>query len=255
MVGVDSTVKSESSKRKTALHSGHRNRLKSKLLKGGDCCLEPHELLEILLFYSIPRINTNEIAHKILDKFDSVSVALDSSPKELMEIEGVGKSSTSLILALGEARRRLYDMESDVFSEIYSAVSVFKGDHKIKSKYRKCVQSVKKLAERVRKEGYYAVVITEENGILYFLEKCDNKAMTRFSESLKHNVFGNFAKGVVLLRYTKDKNVIPSNVELERVGAVRSAIGERHVPLWEYFVVSGDCMGNISDIVGAKDWK
>ena len=248
-------VKFESSKRKTVLHSGHRNRLKSKLLKSGDCCLEPHELLEILLFYSIPRINTNETAHMILDKFNSVSEVFDSSSKKLTAVEGVGKSSSALIMALGEARRRLYDMEADVFGEIYSSVTSKKGDPKIKAKYRKCVQSVKTLAKRVRKEGFYAVVITEENGILYFLEKCDNRAVSLFCQSLRNNVSGNFSKGVVLFRYTKDKNIIPSSMELEKVGAVRSSLAERHVPLWEYFVVSGDCMGNISDILGAKDME
>ncbi len=248
-------LKPKASKRKNVLHSGHRSRLKSKLLKSGDCCLEPHELLEILLFYSIPRINTNETAHKLLEKFDTMTEVFDSSQKDLTDVEGIGKSSAALIMALGEARRRLKKLDSDVFNEIYEMGTAFKGDPKIKSKYRKCVENVKNLAKRVKKEGYYAVVITDENGILSSLGKCDDKELSCFSESLRHNVFGAFAKGVILFRYTKETNIIPSNIELERVSMIRSVLSRCSVPLWEYFVVSGDCKGQVKDIAGAKGWE
>ena len=248
-------MKPKSTKKKTVLHSGHRNRLKSKLLMSGDCCLEPHELLEILLFYSIPRINTNEIAHLLLDKFKTAGSTLSSSSKELLDVDGIGKSSASLIMALGEARRRLNGFDSDDFDEIYSYGNSYTGDPQKKAKYKKCVQSVKNLAKRVEKEGYYAVVITEKSGIVLYLGNCDNKELVALSKSLKHNLLGAFSKGVILFRYTKKTNIIPTNIELERVSDIRSRLSSFSVSLWEYFVVSGDCNGNVNDVVGAKDWE
>ena len=53
------------------LHDGHRRRMYEKLNNGDD--LFDHELLEILLFGACPRINTNPMAHALLERFVSIS--------------------------------------------------------------------------------------------------------------------------------------------------------------------------------------
>ena len=50
----------------------------------------PHEVLEQLLFHVIPRANTNETAHALLDRFGSLENVLDAEPAELTEIPGIG---------------------------------------------------------------------------------------------------------------------------------------------------------------------
>jgi len=57
------------------------------------------------------------------------------------------------------------------------------------------------------------------------------------------------------LHFNPLKNIIPSNIELERVSMIRSVLSRCSVPLWEYFVVSGDCKGQVKDIAGAKGWE
>ena len=49
------------------MHDGHRNRLKRRFLEEGMEQFEPHNVLELLLFYSIPRQDTNETAHRLID--------------------------------------------------------------------------------------------------------------------------------------------------------------------------------------------
>lgn len=46
------------------IHEGHRARMKKKLLENGERSLADHELLEVLLYYAIPRRDTNELAHR-----------------------------------------------------------------------------------------------------------------------------------------------------------------------------------------------
>ena len=53
-------------------HSGHRDRLRAKYLNNGADSLEPHEILEMLLFYAVPYRNTNDIAKRLLDDFGSL---------------------------------------------------------------------------------------------------------------------------------------------------------------------------------------
>lgn len=70
-------------------HEGHRERLRRRILRGGLDALAPHELIEFLLYYAIPRQNVNELAHRLLDRFKSVQGLLDAEFEELMAVEGI----------------------------------------------------------------------------------------------------------------------------------------------------------------------
>ena len=84
------------------LHEGHRQRLKDRFLKEGLSNFEDHNILEILLFYSVPRADTNEIAHKLLKKFGSLSAVFDASLEELCSVDGIGVHSATLIKLMPE---------------------------------------------------------------------------------------------------------------------------------------------------------
>lgn len=50
-------------------HTGHRDRVRKKFLENGFDGFEPHEVLEMCLFYAIPRKDTNALAHRLLDRY------------------------------------------------------------------------------------------------------------------------------------------------------------------------------------------
>lgn len=74
-------------------HSHHRERLRKRAREEGLSSFEPHEALELLLFYAIPRVNTNEIAHALLDRFGSFAAVLDADYSQLVEVPGMGENS------------------------------------------------------------------------------------------------------------------------------------------------------------------
>ena len=74
-------------------------------LKNGDD-LYDHELLEILLYSACPRVNTNPIAHALLDRFVTLSEVFNASVEELKEVEGVGESVAKFIKTLGLCAER-----------------------------------------------------------------------------------------------------------------------------------------------------
>ncbi len=80
-------------------HEGHRKRILAKLEKDA---LEEHEYLEALLFYSIPRKNTNEIAHRLLATFNSIKGVFDASMSDLQKVEGIGVESAGFIHLLAQ---------------------------------------------------------------------------------------------------------------------------------------------------------
>lgn len=92
------------------IHGGHRERLRNRLEKEGLINFQPHEVLELILFYSIPRADTNPIAHRLLERFGSLSAVLEAPASELMKVEGVGKGSAALLSMIPElASRYLID--------------------------------------------------------------------------------------------------------------------------------------------------
>lgn len=79
------------------IHKGHRERVRQKFLKSGFESFADHEKLELLLFYSIPRKNTNELAHSLLSHFKTLSGVFDADIDALMEIDGITESTAILL--------------------------------------------------------------------------------------------------------------------------------------------------------------
>ena len=79
------------------LQAGHRERLRKKFMTAGIDSLLDHEVLELLLTYSIPRKDTKPIAWKLLENFGSLSNVLDATPTELKNIKGIGEQTAALI--------------------------------------------------------------------------------------------------------------------------------------------------------------
>ena len=88
-----------------SIHSGHRDRLRSRFLKEGLDNFEEVNALELLLFYCIPRKDTNELAHTLISHFGSFSQVLDASPEELMAVPGIGESTATFLPLISAACR------------------------------------------------------------------------------------------------------------------------------------------------------
>lgn len=91
-----------------SVHEGHRQRLKDRYLRFGLDGFTEVQVLELLLFYAIPRMDTNPIAHKLIDRFGSLAKVLDAPVDKLMEVEGVRQHAATLI-HLAKDIARCYD--------------------------------------------------------------------------------------------------------------------------------------------------
>lgn len=89
------------------VHSGHRERKKEQFRAHGLDAFADHEALELLLYYAIPRRDTNPIAHALLDRFGSLEGVFTAPPEELARVEGVGKNAATLIRLLLPLCRRV----------------------------------------------------------------------------------------------------------------------------------------------------
>lgn len=87
------------------LHDKHRERMRNRFRENGFKGFADHEVLEYILFFAIPRGNTNETAHRLLNYFGSFSNVLLASEDELVKVEGIGPAAARLITMLMEAIR------------------------------------------------------------------------------------------------------------------------------------------------------
>ena len=95
------------------IHDGHRDRLRETFLKTGLDDFHPHNVLELLLFYSIPRKDTNEIAHALIEEFGSIERVFDAEPEELVRVKGITKNSAVLISMIPQLARYYMSRKAD----------------------------------------------------------------------------------------------------------------------------------------------
>ncbi len=82
------------------VHEGHRKRMLDRFLQTGNMDnsgIQNHELLEMLLFFSIPRENTNETAHRLISEFGSFRGVMEAPYDALKTVPGIGDKSAALI--------------------------------------------------------------------------------------------------------------------------------------------------------------
>ncbi len=94
---IQTTEKQKTSPKKR-IHEGHRMRVRNKFIKYGLDSFTEIEVLEFLLFHTIPQKDTNETAHLLLDRFGSLKNVLNARYDELIKIEGLGEKSASFIM-------------------------------------------------------------------------------------------------------------------------------------------------------------
>lgn len=92
-----------------SIHDGHRQRMKERFLREGLDHFSDIQVLELLLFYCIPRQDTNLIAHGLLQRFGSLSQVLEAPVEELCKVPGIGPNAAvllSMVLPINRAYER-----------------------------------------------------------------------------------------------------------------------------------------------------
>jgi len=97
-----------------SIHEGHRQRLKERFRKEGLDHFDDLYVLELLLFYCMPRRDTNPIAHDLKAKFGSLAGVLDATPKELQSVPNVGPSVVEFFTLLKSVWRKYSVQKADL---------------------------------------------------------------------------------------------------------------------------------------------
>lgn len=214
----------------TSLHSGHRFRLRKKFREYGPGSLTEHELLEMLLFYSIPRKNTNETAHLLINEFGSLESVIRAPEQLLIKIDGVN-DNTATFLSLID----------------YLCTRVASSDEK-SSKVRK----LDRLSTTDAFFGEYLYSESEErigvallDGSMKLIDFKIAPASTSSPASLDFEKIMKFviersAKNVILAHNHPGKTPRPSAADIEFTSRIEAALALFNVNLIEHVIVCED---------------
>ena len=86
-------------------HDGHRQRMRERIASDGIRSLHDHEVLEYLLFPFVPRRNSNEIAHRLMEKFGTFSEVFNADAADLAAVAGMTGNAALFFSGLPGGRR------------------------------------------------------------------------------------------------------------------------------------------------------
>lgn len=214
---------------KKNLHDGHRERLKKRFVEDGLDSFSEHEVLELLLYYAIPRKDVNELAHRLIDRFGRLDVVFDAQLEALLEVEGVGLNTALLIKLMPQLNRR-YQL---------SGITA-----------KNCVLDTAEAAGKFFVSQFYAM--KEETVYMACLDaKCRLLANDRIAESISGAVSGielrdivekaimNRAHSVVIAHNHPDGFAVPSTDDIKATRRITEALAAVEIKLADHIIISG----------------
>lgn len=215
-------------KENQSLHDGHRQRLKNKFLENGFQGFEPHNILELLLFYSIPRRDTNEIAHKLLNHFGSLKNVFNASFEDLIQVDGIKENSATLIKMIPLIAR---EYANDCFKEN----EVFDTANKIGEYFVN-----KYIGEK--NEVVYAMLLNNKFELLSVVKVHEGSVNSAFVSARKilDSVVKFNAAMIVLAHNHPEGTVCPSMDDINTTADLMSAFNTFNIMLVEHFVIAGN---------------
>ncbi len=103
------------------MHEGHRERLKKRFKSEGLASFTDVQALELLLFYALPRMDTNPLAHRLLERFGSLKNLFEADASDIAAVEGIGENSALLIRLLPEITRKFWILDTQSTQSITTA--------------------------------------------------------------------------------------------------------------------------------------
>ena len=106
---------------------GHRKRLRQRMEREGWDALRPHEMVELVLNYAVPRQNLSDVARALVNRFGSVGGVFGASPEALAAVEGMTPALCEWVLITGELMRAYRDLsgESDLRLRCWQEMQAF----------------------------------------------------------------------------------------------------------------------------------
>ena len=214
---------------------GHRERVRKKFLENGFNGLEDYEILELLLFYVIPRKDTKAIAKELIKKFKNLANVLKADTLELKTIDGLGDATITFLKMMGALPEKIYKDE-------------LKNQKLIKDDKNKITDKEVLLSFLRNKIGYedvekfYVIYLSSSNEVIAF-EESSSGTLDRSSiyprEIYKRVIMEN-AKSIIIAHNHPSGNTSPSKCDIDITNEIAKGLKNFGALLLEHIIITRD---------------
>ncbi|EFE87859.1 RadC family protein [Fusobacterium periodonticum] len=214
---------------------GHRERVRKKFLENGFNGLEDYEVLELLLFYVIPRRDTKAIAKELMAKFKTLANVLKADNKELKTINGLGDVAITFLKMMGALPEKIY--EDKLKNE-----KIIKDDtNKITNK-EILLNFLRNKIGYENVEKFYVIYLSSSNEVLAF-EESSSGTLDRSSiyprEIYKRVIMEN-AKSIIIAHNHPSGNISPSKCDIDITNEIAKGLKNFGALLIEHIIITRD---------------
>lgn len=211
-------------------NSGHRARLRERMIKEGLESFQDHEVLELLLFQYIPYKDTNKLAHNLLKKFGSFAGVLNATPDQLMMVDGVSKVTACNLSMLKEVLVRYRRSQARTVN-------------------LSSMESIIRYARRLTEDNYCEklVVVYVDHGTNYlYADEFTSHSPDKVSVEIKQIIASAMrtgAAGVILFHCHIRGACEPSKGDLEFTRQLHTALASLNLVMLEHLIFNdkNDC--------------
>lgn len=218
------------------MHLGHRARIKKEFLENGLSHFPDHKVLELLLFYSIPRQDTNEIGHNLIKRFGSLSGVFDAPYELLIETEGIGKESAALIKTVSQIMDKYLNdyKKSNIFTlKTYDDIKIY----------------LKNMFIGLSTEILYIVCLANNGKILFsdvLSEGSPETVGIRPVDVIKTALQSN-AVSVILAHNHPHGIAMPSRADIMTTNILKKELDRIEIKLFDHVIVANDEMYSMAE--------
>ena len=209
-------------------HAGHRERLRRRALLEGIDDLRPHELLELLLYYAIPRRDVNALAHALDEQFGGVYGVLRADEGALAAVPGLG----------GRAARWLKRV-----SALCDAYALLRAEDRPMLGNLRCFREfARKYRPFAGGEAAWQFCLTYEGRLLLARPIAVGTAWAE-PECLRAavgDVVSSHAHSVLLAQFVDAALPVPDDYDLENTAAYATTLQRLDVPLLDHLLVGSE---------------
>ena len=221
------------------LHNGHRERLRERFLEAPDSFAD-HELIELLLCFSITRRNTNDTAHELLNKFGSIKGILNANIPALVTTDGIGENSALFLRVVSEVLSR-YEKEKH-----YTKTPL--------GSPRALVTYLRSLFAGTSNEITYMLGFDNAQNLILSKKvaegySCGNVMSVR---DMTLTAISSNVAGIILVHNHPNGKAIPSGEDIMTTNALKSSFTINGIDLIEHFIVTDTQCFPIINTANAK---
>jgi len=227
------------------MHEGHRKRLADRFLKEGFEGFKEHEILEYLLFYALPRIDTNPVAHRLIETFGSLAGVFEAAPEDLAQVEGIGERSALFLSMFPEA---------------------FRAYERSKLGKRPFIKTIKDACDFTKAllfgkayEQFYVIWLDTQNRVIHF-ERLSEGGTSESpvylnkiaAAALRHRA----AKGIVAHNHPGG-NVLPSKADIDTTHDIMKALNTLGINLIDHIIVGENAVFSFQaeSLMGKREYR